>query len=122
MTAAEVVEKETSSPNKKGFFGKNGSSKNNNKEQEPKKDPNKKEKKEKAERRGSDSSTTSTSTGDKNNNKNWLGQEVKRPRAEYQAEIDELKLKLAAAESDLLTTTSQLTQFKDWARQAPSAY
>jgi hypothetical protein len=61
--------------------------------------------------------TSSSST-----NKNWLGKEVKRPRAEYQAEIDELKLKLAELESDLENKTDELQQFKDWVSMAPSAF
>ena len=32
---------------------------------------------------------------------NWLGKEVKRPRAEYQAEIDELKLKVQSLKAQL---------------------
>eukprot|EP00536_Pseudo-nitzschia_multiseries_P007851 jgi/Psemu1/305289/fgenesh1_kg.189_\ len=61
-----------------------------------------------------------SSAGEKG--KNWLGQSVKRPRAEYQAEIDELKLKIAAIETELLTTTSKLNAFTEWMRQAPTAY
>ena len=53
---------------------------------------------------------------------NWLGKEVKRPRAEYQAEIDELKLKVASLEAQLERTTSDLQQFKDWVSMAPSAF
>mmetsp|Transcript_27173 Transcript_27173/g.58191 ORF Transcript_27173/g.58191 Transcript_27173/m.58191 type:complete len:107 (+) Transcript_27173:120-440(+) len=103
----EVAEKEKSS--KKSFFSGKGSKKE--------KEPN--EKKEKAVRGGSDSSVASTSL---EKSKNWLGQEVKRPRAEYQAEIDELKLRLAAIEADLESKTIELTQFKDWVRLAPSAF
>ena len=53
---------------------------------------------------------------------NWLGKEVKRPRAEYQAEIDELKLKIQSLEAQLERTTIDLRQFKDWVSMAPSAY
>mmetsp|Transcript_8924 Transcript_8924/g.21790 ORF Transcript_8924/g.21790 Transcript_8924/m.21790 type:complete len:104 (-) Transcript_8924:352-663(-) len=95
---ADVAEKDTSPSKNKSFF-KKGS---------------KKEKSDKSD----DCSISSTSE----KNKNWLGQEMKRPRAEYQAEIDELKLKLVALETELLTTTSKLNAFKEWMRQAPTAY
>ena len=51
--------------------------------------------------------------------KNWLGKDAKRPRAEYRAEIDELKLKLAALESNLESKTVELNQYKDWMSKAP---
>lgn len=53
---------------------------------------------------------------------NWLGKEVKRPRAEYQAEIDELTLKVASLEAQLERTTADLQQFKDWVSMAPQAF
>ena len=62
--------------------------------------------------------------------KTWLGIEKKKPRAEYQAEIDALTAKLAAleeirADRDLQTArviqlTREVNSFKTWARQAPS--
>ena len=66
--------------------------------------------------------TSVTSTGEKNSKKNWLGKEVKRPRAEYQAEINALKLKLAEVEAELQSKTTELKHFKDWVAMAPSAF
>ena len=43
----------------------------------------------------------------------------KKPRAEYQAEIDELKLKLAAATSDLEVCKQKLDAWEGWAKRAP---
>ena len=105
MTAVEVPEKDTSPSKNKGK-----SKKGTKKEKAPKplKEINDK---------SDDSSTASTNE----KSKNWLGQQVKRPRAEYQAEIDELKMKFAAMETDLLIKTNQLNAFKDWIREAPSA-
>jgi hypothetical protein len=67
-------------------------------------------------------SPTAAGTEKPSKNKNWLGKEVKRPRAEYQAEIDALKGKLAELEVDLENKTSELQQFKDWVSMAPSAF
>mmetsp|Transcript_27193 Transcript_27193/g.59874 ORF Transcript_27193/g.59874 Transcript_27193/m.59874 type:complete len:114 (-) Transcript_27193:228-569(-) len=105
MTAAEIGGKDTSPSKNKGKF-KKGSKKE--KASKPLKESNDK---------SDDSSTASTNE----KSKNWLGQEMKRPRAEYQAEIDELKLKFAAMETDLLIKTNELNAFKDWIRDAPSA-
>ncbi|VEU36251.1 unnamed protein product [Pseudo-nitzschia multistriata] len=107
MTGVEVTEKDAS-PKKKDTSPKN------KKEKSPK--LSKKDRKNDL----SDDSSVCSSTGEKA--KNWLGREVKRPRAEYQAEIDELKLKLAALETEVLTKTNQLDAFQDWIRQIPSAY
>ena len=98
MTAVELQEKapeKTSS--KKGIFGSK----------------NKKE--------GSDDGSVASNASHKKTT-NWLGKEVKRPRAEYQAEIDELKLKIMALEAQLERTTIDLQQFKDWVGMAPSAF
>ena len=70
----------------------------------------------------SDASEVSSGPPKTKSNKNWLGKEVKRPRAEYQAEIDALKLKLAEVELDLENKTNELKQFKDWVSMAPSAF
>merc|ERR1711935_772645 len=51
--------------------------------------------------------------------KNWLGKEKKRPRAEFRAEIDELKQMIAALESNLASKTVELNQYKDWMSKAP---
>ena len=69
-----------------------------------------------------DVSVVSSGPSKAKSNKNWLGKEVKRPRAEYQAEIDALKLKLAEMETDLENKTIELKQFKDWVSMAPSAF
>ena len=73
---------------------------------------------------GSDDGSVASTSSTTNNKKatNWLGKEVKRPRAEYQAEIDELKLKIAGLEADFERTTIELQQFKDWVGMAPSAF
>lgn len=73
--------------------------------------------------------------GDKSapSNKTWMGTEKKKPRAEYQAEIDELSAKvqaLEAAKADgdrqvaqqvarVSKLTQELNSFKMWVRQAP---
>ena len=69
-----------------------------------------------AELRRSDATGSTAST---KKTKTWLGKEVKRPRAEYQAEIDALKLKIASLETDLERCTVELQQFKDWVGMAP---
>ena len=73
---------------------------------------------------GASSASTSPTAGAEKQpkNKNWLGKDVKRPRAEYQAEIDALRVKLAELETDLENKTSELQQFKDWVSMAPSAF
>jgi hypothetical protein len=117
--AGEIVVAKEESP-KKGIFGFGSKG-----EEKPKKEKKVKEKKVKKASAGGggddndndDSSVCSTaSIGDKN----WLGQEKKKPRAEYQAEIDELKLKLVAVEDELATKTTQLNRFMNWARQMPN--
>ena len=115
MAVEPVITKEES-PKKSmlgsiGFGGKEG---------KPKKEKKVKEKKVKNAGGGDDdnddSSVCSTTS---NGDKNWLGLEKKKPRAEYQAEIDELKLKLVAVEDELATKTTQLDRFMNWARQMP---
>ena len=117
--AAETVVATEESPKKSmlgsiGFGGKEG---------KPKKEKKVKEKKVKNNAGGGDddndnddSSVCSTTS---NGDKNWLGLEKKKPRAEYQAEIDELRLKLVAVEDELATKTTQLDRFLNWARQMP---
>jgi hypothetical protein len=58
--------------------------------------------------------------------KNLFGKEKKKPRAEYQAEIDELKKELSAVNSALSATQKQLTEtnqkygtLSEWAERAP---
>ena len=117
MAVEPVITKEES-PKKSmlgsiGFGGKEG---------KPKKEKKVKEKKVKNNAGGGDdndddsSVCSTTSNGD---SKNWLGLEKKKPRAEYQAEIDELRLKLVAVEDELATKTTQLDRFLNWARQMP---
>ncbi|OEU14206.1 hypothetical protein FRACYDRAFT_269548 [Fragilariopsis cylindrus CCMP1102] len=117
MAVEPVITKEES-PKKSmlgsiGFGGKEG---------KPKKEKKVKEKKVKNNAGGGgdddndDSSVCSTTS---NGDKNWLGLEKKKPRAEYQAEIDELRLKLVAVEDELATKTTQLDRFLNWARQMP---
>ena len=117
MAVEPVITKEES-PKKSmlgsiGFGGKEG---------KPKKEKKVKEKKVKNNAGSSgdddndDSSVCSTTS---NGEKNWLGLEKKKPRAEYQAEIDELRLKLVAVEDELATKTTQLDRFLNWARQMP---
>merc|ERR1712029_553525 len=71
-----------------------------------------------------------TADGEKiSRGKSWMGKEKKKPRADYQAEIDELKVKLAGlsgVEEDrnnqaaqVTQLTQQLSAFKMWMRQAP---
>jgi hypothetical protein len=51
--------------------------------------------------------------------KKMLGFEKKKPRAEYQAEIDELRVQLANAHGELERTQTKLNRYQQWARQAP---
>ncbi|MGK3759129.1 MAG: translation initiation factor IF-3 [Bacillariaceae sp.] len=118
--AGETVVAKEESPKKGSIFGFGGK-KGEGSEEKPKKEKKVKEKKVKKEKNiadndNDDSSVCSTAS---NGEKNWLGQEKKKPRAEYQAEIDELKLKLVAVEDELATKTTQLNRFITWARQAP---
>lgn len=114
MAAEAVVAKEESP--KKSMLGNIGSF--GSKEGKPKKEKKVKEKKVKnvGSDDNDDSSVCSTTS---NGDKNWLGLEKKKPRAEYQAEIDELRLKLVAVEDELATKTTQLDRFMNWARQMP---
>ena len=107
MTSTEVTIDDHNKKTKKSFFG---SSNNSKKEMAPPEQA-------KASDDGSVSSTASTKK-----TKTWLGKEVKRPRAEYQAEIDALKLKIASLETDLERCTVELQQFKDWVGMAPSTF
>lgn len=59
------------------------------------------------------------STDSKGMKKSWFGGEKKKPRAEYQAEIDELKLQLAASNSELEETRAKLQSWQLWMRKAP---
>ena len=108
MTAVAVEEKTP----KKGLFGGKGSKKDD--EPSPTKSEEKKE--------GSDDGSVASHKKSSPKATNWLGKEVKRPRAEYQAEIDELKLRIAEIEADLENKTVELQQFKDWVGMAPSAF
>ena len=53
------------------------------------------------------------------NLKKIFGFEKKKPRAEYQAEIDTLKVQLANAQEELERTKTKLNRYQQWARQAP---
>mmetsp|Transcript_16331 Transcript_16331/g.40944 ORF Transcript_16331/g.40944 Transcript_16331/m.40944 type:complete len:115 (-) Transcript_16331:112-456(-) len=107
----EVTTDDHQKKTKKGFFG---STKTTKTEQDPpeqaKKEPS------------DDGSVASTSSTKKATTTNWYGKQVKRPRAEYQAEIDELKLQIAELQVNLETKTNELQQFKDWVGMAPSAF
>ena len=115
MAVEPVITKEES-PKKSmlgsiGFGGKEG---------KPKKEKKVKEKKVKNNADDNDNDDSSVcSTTSNGDSKNWLGLEKKKPRAEYQAEIDELRLKLVAVEDELATKTTQLDRFLNWARQMP---
>ena len=61
----------------------------------------------------------SASVDSKGNKKSWFSGKSKKPRAEYQAEIDELKLKLAGAISELEETKQKLDAWEGWAKRAP---
>ena len=103
---------------KKSLFGSLKGSKKEKKSKVPKE---KKIKEKKAKNPAKDDDDTSvSSTG--SYGKTWLGKEKKKPREEYQAEIDELKLKLAAVEGELSSKTMELQRFKNWANQAPRTY
>jgi hypothetical protein len=120
MAVEPVITKEESP--KKSMLGSIGFG--GGKEGKPKKEKKVKEKKVKKNAGGGDdddndddsSVCSTTSNGD---SKNWLGLEKKKPRAEYQAEIDELRLKLVAVEDELATKTTQLDRILNWARQMP---
>ena len=74
--------------------------------------------------------TNSGSTAEENSVsslKNIFKMEKKKPRAEYQAEIDELKFELAQTQGSLNDTQRalqdanyKLSRFQQWARSAPS--
>ena len=73
-----------------------------------------------------ESDTESASTAEDAGLKKFFMFEKKKPRAEYEAEIEELKRQLAFANSDLQKATSNLQQaqmkinrFQQWARQVP---
>ena len=51
----------------------------------------------------------------------WMGTEKKKPRAEYQSKINELKEKMAALEIDRDQLTQQVNSISLWMCQAPSA-
>ena len=75
----------------------------------------------KEEKKTADSGYESEGSVDSKGNKktsSWFGKS-KKPRAEYQAEIDELKLKLAATTSELETTKQKLDAWEGWAKRAP---
>merc|ERR1712032_1700946 len=80
-----------------------GGSKKDKKEKKEKV-PKEKKQDNKANDKNADDDTSVSSTGSRG--MNWLGQEKKKPRAEFQAEIDELKLKLAGVEADLSAATA----------------
>ena len=73
---------------------------------------------------------SSPNKGDKSSpGKTWMGTDKKKPRAEYQAEIDELQSKIAALEvikadrdqqaARVYQLTQQVNSFNTWVRQAP---
>ena len=70
---------------------------------------------------------SSKDKGDKSSTgKTWLGAEKKKPRAEYQAKIDELNAKVKALETDrdqkaaqVYQLTQQINSFSMWMRQSP---
>jgi len=73
-----------------------------------------------------ESDSTSNASAGTSSLKNLFGFESKRPRAEYQAEIDNLKYELEMATSNLRQVTAELQQtqgklnrFQSWARSAP---
>ena len=112
MTAAEieVTTDDHQKKTKKGIFG---STKTTKTEQAPP---------EQAKKEPSDDGSVASTSSTKKATTNWYGKEVKRPRAEYQAEIDELKLQIVELQVKLATKTSELQQFKDWVGMAPSAF
>jgi hypothetical protein len=104
-TPTATMTAEPSSPKeKKGLFGK--------KVKDAPESPKSPGKEKKLERQGSASSHGSAG-------KSFWGAEKKKPRAEYQAEIDELKLKLAQANLDLDNVSSKYQALKGWAKSAP---
>jgi thymidylate synthase len=51
--------------------------------------------------------------------KKIFGFEKKKPRAEYQAEIDDLKIQLANTQAELERARTKVNRYQQWARQAP---
>ena len=100
---------------KKGFFSKLSTKKSADDyiEKCPQKKPDKK-----ASKKGGEVSDDD-SVDSKGVKKTWLGGEKKKPRAEYQTEIDSLKLQLVATEHDLTIMTNKVNKYKSWIRQAP---
>mmetsp|Transcript_8494 Transcript_8494/g.9885 ORF Transcript_8494/g.9885 Transcript_8494/m.9885 type:complete len:115 (+) Transcript_8494:158-502(+) len=107
---------EGAAPEKKSFFGKLTTKKNADTYIEgcPQKKPDKKTSSKKGGEVSDDDSVDS-----KGVKKTWLGGEKKKPRAEYQSEIDSLKLQLVATEHDLTIMTNKVNKYKTWIRQAP---
>ena len=70
--------------------------------------------------------TDDSSQASEGSSKNMFGFEKKKPRAEFQAEIDELKVQLefanselSRAKSDLRTANAKVAKYERWARSAP---
>jgi mannitol-specific phosphotransferase system IIBC component len=144
MTA--LVEHQSQEENKKKFSLKKLGLKKSNKDEnvsesetkeeklarkQAKKEEKKREKEQKKQAKKSNDRTP-VDTDDSSNAsgasslRNIFGLEKKKPRAEYQAEIDELKYQLDMANTNLSRATSQLQQaqhklnrFENWARSAP---
>lgn len=95
---------------KKSFFGR---FKKADGQQKPKKEKKKKEKKVKApkEKKPKTPKTDKPQDGVK---RNMIGMKKKKPRAEYQAEIDELK-------RDLDITNAKYSELQRWAKNPPVA-
>jgi len=101
---------------KPGLFSKLSSKKSADEyiEGNPQKKPDKSKSK-----KGGEVVSDDDSVDSKGVKKTWLGGEKKKPRAEYQSEIDTLKLKLVAAEHDLTMMANRVNKYKNWIRQAP---
>jgi len=143
MTSPEVAETTTNAAktmSSKMKFGKFFQKKD---KADKKEKPEKKEKSEKEEKtiESPIKRTESSSTADDgsaasgpSSRKNLFGMEKKKPRAEYQAEIDELKMELEfkdgslndtknalhAAQTALQIAQSKLSRYQQWVRSAPA--
>lgn len=118
MTSTEVTIDDHHKRTKKGFFGTSSSTSTTSSSKKEASAVAVVVKQEQA-KTSDDGSVASTCSQRKKTS--WLGKTPKRPRAEYQAEIDGLKIKIAELETMLESTSIELEQFKDWMKKAPSA-
>jgi outer membrane protein OmpA-like peptidoglycan-associated protein len=106
-------------------FGLRGDTELTKEEKEAKKQAKKeqkktaKEMKSKADYGGPCSTDGESDNESSGSSRNLFGFEKKKPRAEFQAEIDDLKIQLANSQLELERARTKINRFQQWARQAP---